>query len=87
MRLIIALACVGCLVGSALAQTQRQAGAHQHGKGKLDIVIEGATVSMALDVPADDIVGFEHAAKTPAEKATVAAAFWPTRVLTVAASA
>jgi hypothetical protein len=72
MRLIIAFACAGSLVGSALAETDRHAGAHQHGHGKLDIAIEGATVSMALDVPASDIVGFEHAAKTEAERAKIA---------------
>jgi hypothetical protein len=80
MRLMIALICSGCVATTAVAQTQshahkpRKADAHQHGTGKLDIAIEGQTVSLALEAPADDIVGFEHMAKTPAEKATVEAA-------------
>jgi Protein of unknown function (DUF2796) len=82
MRLIIALVCTGFAGGLATAQTHshshahkpRKAEAHQHGMGRLDIAIEGTTVSMALEVPADDIVGFEHVAKTSADKAKVEAA-------------
>ena len=40
----------------------------------MDIAIEGATVSIGLDVPAADIVGFEHTAKTTAEMAAMDAA-------------
>jgi Protein of unknown function (DUF2796) len=77
MRLVIATIVTGCIAGTALAQTHshvhkpRKAEAHQHGIGRLDIAIEGTTVSMALEAPADDIVGFEHIAKTAAEKAKV----------------
>jgi Protein of unknown function (DUF2796) len=80
MRLIIATIVTGCIAGTAAAQAQshvhkpRKAAAHQHGMGRLDIAIEGTTVSMALEAPADDIVGFEHIAKSPAETATVEAA-------------
>jgi hypothetical protein len=80
MRLILALVCTGFVAGPALAQTHshaqkpRKADAHQHGTGKLDIAIDGQIVSLALEVPADDIVGFEHVAKTPADKAKVEAA-------------
>lgn len=55
---------------SAGAQ-QRHAGAHQHGHGTLNIVIEATRVSMELDVPGADIVGFEHAAKTKAQRDAV----------------
>jgi Protein of unknown function (DUF2796) len=80
MRLIIALICSAYLAGTATAQTHshahksRKADAHQHGTGRLDVAIEGTTVSLALEVPADDIVGFEHVAKTPADKAKLEAA-------------
>jgi Protein of unknown function (DUF2796) len=53
------------------AQDTRQLGAHQHGAGKLEIAIEGDTVHIGLDVPGADIVGFERAAKTPAELAAI----------------
>lgn len=56
------------LTPPALAQ-RREAAAHVHGAGKLDIVIEAGKVSIALDAPADDIVGFEHAPKTAEQKA------------------
>jgi Protein of unknown function (DUF2796) len=80
MRLIISLVCTGLAAGSAVAQTHshaqkpRKAEAHQHGMGRLDIAIDGATISMALEAPADDIVGFEHVAKSAADLAKVEAA-------------
>jgi hypothetical protein len=63
----ISLAIAPC---AALAQ-HRELGPHQHGHGTLNIAIEGGRVSMELDVPGADIVGFEHAAKTKVEKAAV----------------
>lgn len=65
------------LVGGALATTgtaaqeHRELGAHEHGRGTLNIAVEGNKVSMELEVPGVDIVGFEHAAKTRPEKGAV----------------
>lgn len=56
---------------SAVAQERREMGAHQHGHGALNIAIEGPRVSIELRVPGADIVGFEHAAKTKAQRAAV----------------
>ena len=61
------------VTGAAYAQ-HRQAGAHEHGRGTLDIAIEGARLSMELEVPGADIVGFEHKAETRKQKAAVEAA-------------
>lgn len=47
---------------------------HVHGAGQLNVAIEGDTVSIELSAPADDIVGFEHPATTPEDKAAVAKA-------------
>ena len=58
----------------ALAEDTRQLGAHEHGVGALDIAIEGTTVAMALRAPGADIVGFEYAAKSEADRAAVDAA-------------
>jgi len=58
----------------ASAQTKRGLGAHEHGAGKLDIAFEAGKVAFELEVPADDIVGFEHTAKTDKQKAAVEAA-------------
>jgi len=56
--------------GPATAQ-HRELGAHEHGRGTLNIAVEGARVSMEIEVPGIDIVGFEHAAKTGTQKAAV----------------
>jgi len=49
-------------------------GAHEHGRGTLNLAVEGTRVSLELEVPAADIIGFEHVAKTPRQKAAVAQA-------------
>ena len=56
---------------AAVAEDHRQLGAHEHGHGTLNVAIEGKTVSMELEVPGADIVGFEHLATTPEQKAAV----------------
>jgi len=56
---------------SAPAEDHRQLGAHVHGHGRLNIAIEGRKVSMELEVPGADIVGFEHEPSTPEQKAAV----------------
>ena len=47
---------------------------HEHGVGHMNIAIEGSGLSMEIEVPAADIVGFEHEAGTDDEKAQVATA-------------
>ena len=49
--------------------------AHVHGSGTLNIAIEGAALEMELQAPGFDIVGFEHAAATEADKAKLKAAY------------
>jgi hypothetical protein len=56
--------------GSGSAQ-HRQADAHEHGRGTLNIAIEGARVLMELEAPGADIVGFEHEARTEEQKAAM----------------
>ena len=48
-------------------------GAHEHGVAKLNAVLDGNTLELELDSPAMNLVGFEHAASTDADKAKVAA--------------
>ena len=52
----------------------RQLDAHEHGVGTLNIAIEGTAVAMAFEAPGADIVGFEYAAKSDADLATIEAA-------------
>jgi hypothetical protein len=71
-HIILAAAAVSIACGPALAaEENRVLGPHEHGHGKLNIAIEGNRVSMELEVPGTDIVGFEHTASTPEQKATV----------------
>ncbi|QNK65670.1 DUF2796 domain-containing protein [Variovorax sp. PAMC26660] len=52
------------------AQAQQQH-AHVHGQLKLDVAVDGPTVVIDMDSPLDNIVGFERAPKTDAEKKAV----------------
>ena len=63
---------VSLLAGALSAQAQhRELGAHEHGRGTLNIAVEGNRISMELEVPGADIVGFEHVAKTRQQKAAM----------------
>jgi hypothetical protein len=70
--LAVAAVSLALIAGDANAQERRELGPHQHGHGKLNIAIEGNKVSIELDTPGADIIGFEHEAKTKADKATLA---------------
>jgi len=48
-------------------------GAHEHGVGRLNASLDGETLELELDSPAMNLVGFEHAATSAADKAKVAA--------------
>jgi hypothetical protein len=69
------LALSTCIVlaglGAAAQEARRELGAHEHGRGTLNIAIEDKRISMELEVPGMDVVGFEHPAKTPAQKTAV----------------
>ena len=58
----------------ALAEDTRQLDAHEHGVGALNIAVEGTTVAMEFHAPGADIVGFEYAAESEADRAAVDAA-------------
>lgn len=47
-------------------------GAHEHGVAGLNVALDGNTLELELDSPAMNLVGFEHAAASDADKATVA---------------
>lgn len=49
----------------------RSAEAHVHGHGTLNIAVEGQRVLMELEVPGADVLGFEHAAESEAEKSAL----------------
>ena len=47
--------------------------AHEHGAAQLNVVLDGKTLELQLESPAMNLVGFEHAAKSAADKAKIAA--------------
>lgn len=49
----------------------REHGAHVHGEGKMTLAIEGSTVEILFESPAESIFGFEHAPTDSTEKATL----------------
>ena len=55
-------------------QSKRQLDAHEHGVSKVQIAVSGEHVEMTLAAPGADIVGFEHEAKSKADKAAVGSA-------------
>lgn len=66
---------LGLSASLALAdEGRREMKSHQHGRGTLGIAVDGNRVSLELDTPAADILGFETKAVTPEQQAAVAAA-------------
>lgn len=43
-------------------------GAHEHGRARLSLVQQGAAITVSFESPLDNLVGFEHAPKTGAQK-------------------
>lgn len=56
------------------ARASGEHGAHVHGEGELNVVVEGNDVLMELTLPGADVVGFEHKAKNDGDVAAVQAA-------------
>ena len=69
-----ALAALWSAVPAAAEESRRDLAAHEHGRGALAIAVENNAVWMELEAPGADIVGFEHAAESDADKAAVEAA-------------
>ena len=67
MALALALASLALIGAPALAGK-----AHEHGVMKLDVVVEGNILSIALESPLDSFLGFERAPRTDAERKAAA---------------
>ena len=69
---ITLLLCVWAAVSlPAWAEIERQYGQHVHGEGQAEVVIENAVVSVDLSLPGINLVGFEHAPRTPEQTAAI----------------
>lgn len=74
LRLGAALRALLALAASATLHAAHAGKAHEHGVARLDIGVEAGRVVIELDTPLDNLVGFERAPRTDAERAAVAAA-------------
>lgn len=72
MRTRIRLA--GTLLLLFAAASNAQTKAHDHGAMKMDMVIDGAKLSIDVEMPLDSLVGFERAPRTDAERSAATAA-------------
>lgn len=43
-------------------------GAHQHGVARLEVAVDGPTLTIRLESPLDNLLGFEHAPRTDRQK-------------------
>ena len=64
-------ACAALLCSALVASHAFAAGPHEHGVVKLDVSIEGTRVSLLMDSPLANLVGFERAPRTDAERQRV----------------
>ncbi len=72
LRRTTGLAMAAALFAAApFLSAQAQQHAHVHGQLKLDVAVDGPTVVIDMESPLDNIVGFERAPKTDAEKKAV----------------
>jgi hypothetical protein len=82
------LAAFAIVVASSAAFAQHP---HSHGVGQLGIVVDNDRLTLLLDIPQHDLVGFERPAKTAREQMTVQAVLaklgQPERLFTPAAGA
>lgn len=46
--------------------------AHVHGTAKLDIAVQGQTVTISLESPLESLIGFEHRPRSASERSAVA---------------
>jgi hypothetical protein len=71
LALLTAIAVAGTAPALAAEKEHRQHGAHEHGAAELKLVWEKNVVTIELETPAVNIVGFEHAPRTDAQKKAV----------------
>jgi len=67
------LPCLAFAAVLALPAAAREPGAHVHGAGKLDVAVDGKTLTLNLEAPLDSLLGFEHLPRDAQQKAAVRA--------------
>ena len=74
LLILLTGATIGWLSLAAQAEEHHHHGAHVHGIAHLNVALEGKKLYMEFVSPAANIVGFEHAPKTQAERDAVESA-------------
>ena len=74
MRLLATLLILPSIAGFTQATERRDAEVHVHGASSLMIAIEGQRLALEFEAPAMDLVGFEHAPTTAAQRQRLAEA-------------
>ena len=72
LRGLAAMLAIGAVTGLTTSTTALAGKAHEHGALKLDVVLDGANLSVALEAPLDNLLGFERAPRTAAERQAAA---------------
>ncbi|MDZ7590084.1 MAG: DUF2796 domain-containing protein [Rubrivivax sp.] len=67
-------AVIGCALALSAGGPALAAKAHQHGTARLDIAVDAGRVSIVFDTPLDNLLGFERAPRTDAERQQAEAA-------------
>tara|TARA_Y100001970_G_scaffold292977_1_gene436957 strand:+ start:1897 stop:2475 length:579 start_codon:yes stop_codon:yes gene_type:complete len=70
MKIALCFFMISGVTPSTLA-ADRLHNAHQHGVSKLNLMIEGKRLKIELQSPGSDIVGFEHAAASKADRSSI----------------
>lgn len=66
-------AALALTLSAALTGAAQAAGAHQHGVAKLEVAADGNSLTVTLDTPLDNLLGFERGPRTDAERKAVQA--------------
>src|SRR4051794_19836084 len=66
LNFMVAAAAAVAIAGPAFAKKGHKA--HEHGAVKLSVAIDGTQVTVSGEIPGDDAFGFEHAARSDAER-------------------
>lgn len=70
-HLLLAASTIAVLALAAASAAQAHK-AHEHGVVRLDVAIEGGTLGIVAEVPLDNLLGFERAPRTDAERKAAA---------------
>jgi len=71
-RVLLPAAITFALALPVMAQDLHAHHAHLHGVAKLEVAVEGGSLSLHLESPLEGVLGFEHAPRNDQERAAVA---------------